>query len=259
MFCKYCGKEVPDGQTCTCGGAAAAASAAQQSQQTQQPQNNVSGAAPAAGSDIGKKIADAFKSIPGAAKTLLHDFTGKGIGLPAAIIFACVSLLAYILGCICMSKAAFGGANNVISALVGKSMTGSMVWAGILFWLISLALPFLIVVVFQAIRKEKLDWAGAFVCASSVTAVPSLLFFVSTLIMFILPTVAMALVFIAYSTGAAMNAKLMFKRMGKTNSVVAVLIIGVVLGIALVLRTALIGRTMVSVAAGLIGGSSFFG
>ena len=98
MFCRYCGREVPEGQSCSCPGAQAAQQAQQQYQQPQQPYQPYQQprqAAPA-GSDVGKAVGDAFKSTPNAAKGLLNDPMGVHVNLPTALVFLGGGLVLYV-------------------------------------------------------------------------------------------------------------------------------------------------------------------
>ena len=88
MFCRYCGREVPEGQSCSCPGAQAAQQAQQQYQQPQQPYQQPyqqpRQAAPAA-SPVGKALGAAFKITPNAAKGLRNDPMAVPLHLPTAV------------------------------------------------------------------------------------------------------------------------------------------------------------------------------
>ena len=151
MFCKYCGKQVPDGQVCSCQANAAPAYQQPPVQQPvyqqppvqqpvyqqppvqqpvyqqppmqqpvyQQPAYQQPAPARPAGPDIGKVIGGAFKGIPAAGKSLLGNTFGAGIDLPSAVIFAVASLLLHIFGWMCVVGGLIGSLKDAVGTMVG--------------------------------------------------------------------------------------------------------------------------------------------
>lgn len=268
MFCKYCGKSIPDGGTCDCAGAQAARSAQTGAAQTAAPQDSAS-QKPA--SDIGKQVADAFKSIPDAFKSLIKDVTGTSLKLPAAIILSAAALLFYLLGGLCMNSALWKGMQGIVlqiamltnpgmggfgvpnevtagfSQLSGM-LSGTAVGMGCLFFLLSMVYAMAIVMVFRAIRKEKVDFVAAFGTAAAITLIPSALFLVGSLLGMALPTLGILLASVASLVHTLLYAQLLWRNVRSHRSAVNVLITAVIL----VIFSALIGWILSSVMQGAI-------
>lgn len=231
MFCKYCGTQVPDGYVCNCPDAqkerAAAANVA-----TAAP-----AAAPAAGNDIGKKIGDAFTGIPAASKKLLQDTSGNGQNLGSAIIFAGVCLIGYMLGFYLLFSA-------LISAILGdyaeyasevmKQMAGKLIWTGCVTAVVSMAVSFLIGIVMQAIRKEKVDAIGAFVKTACLSVTPALLFLLATILMFVSVELGMFVILVTIMAGTMAYANRFAGDKKKAAGILGTVLTSVVLALAIV-------------------------
>ncbi|MBO5952974.1 MAG: hypothetical protein J6Q53_02470 [Oscillospiraceae bacterium] len=225
MFCKFCGKEIPEGGTCTC----------------EQSASPVAVQAPpaAAGNDAGKAVGDAFKGMPAASKQLLANTSGAGMTLPSAIIFAGIGLIAHILAWICIVGGLIGGLKDsmgVMGAMAGeyidkmfKGVYGSAIWGGCVSYVLPLAVMLVIMVVGQLVRKEKVDILPGFITAASVSVVPSAIFLVAGLISMLIPDIAAFLILIAVMAGIVVFVKLLAKQFKSTDSALNSLLVAVIL------------------------------
>lgn len=225
MFCKYCGTQVPDGYVCNCPDAqkerAAAANVA-----TAAP-----AAAPAAGSDIGKKIGDAFKGMPAASKKLMQDASGHNQDLGSAIIFACVCLIGYVLGFVLLFSA-IPGMGEAMKYLDG--FTGMLIWAGCVTCVVSMAISFVIGLIVQAIRKEKVDAAASFIKTACQSVTPALLFLLATVLMFVSAELGLFVILVAIIAGGQVYANRVAGDKKKVG-VLGVVITSLVLAIAIII------------------------
>lgn len=257
MFCRYCGREVPEGQSCSCPGAQAAQQAQQQYQQPQQPYQQPQQQAAPAGSDVGKVVGDAFKSTPNAAKGLLNDPMGVHVNLPTALVFLGSGLVLYVLSCLMILGGLLGPAKDALK-YIGVSVTGTSIWLGFLVWLISTLVPFLIVLLTQVLKKEQVNWQKALITASSVNVCPAVIAFVGGLFALISATIGGIFVALAVVTAAVLNAKLLFAGMKKKDNLVTILVVSLVLAVVLLLSYLVIYKVLesmlVSAMGGLIGG-----
>ena len=257
MFCRYCGREVPEGQSCSCPGAQAAQQAQQQYQQPQQPYQQPQQQAAPAGSDVGKAVGDAFKSTPNATKGLLNDPMGVHVNLPTALIFLGGGLVLYVLSCLMILGGLLGPAKDALK-YIGVSVTGTSIWLGFLVWLISTLVPFLIVLLTQVLKKEQVNWQKALITASSVNVCPAVIAFVGGLFALISATIGGIFVALAVVTAAVLNAKLLFAGMKKKDNLVTILVVSLVLAVVLLLSYLVIYKVLesmlVSAMGGLIGG-----
>lgn len=238
MFCKFCGTQIPDGETCSCPEAVAEREAAASSVATAE-------AAPAAGNDIGKTIGDAVKSAPAALKTLLGNSEGAGVTLPVAGVLTVGNLLLNILawvsivGCLMNAlKDSLGVAAATMWDAVSKVFEGIYgygVLGGLWTCLFPIAFAMAIIVIGQLIRKEKVNIAPAFVTAACVKLAPSVIFFAGALICLVIPAVGALLMLVGIIAGLAADYKLLTKVVPNTNGFVGGLIaaaaVAVILGI----------------------------
>lgn len=245
MFCRYCGREVPEGQSCSCPGAQAAQQAQQQYQQPQQQ-------AASAGSDVGKVVGDAFKSTPNAAKGLLNDPMGVHVNLPTALVFLGSGLVLYVLSCVMILGGLLGPAKEALS-YIGVNVTGTSFWLGFLVWLISTLVPFLIVLLTQVLKKEQVNCQKALITASSVNVCPAVIAFVGGLFALISATIGGIFVALAVVTAAVLNAKLLFAGMKKDN-LVTILVVSLVLAVVLLLSYLVIYKVLESMLVSAMGG-----
>lgn len=260
MFCRYCGREVPEGQSCSCPGAQAAQQARQAQQQPQQPQQPYQQpkqqAAPA-GSDVGKAVGDAFKSTPNAAKGLLNDPMGVHVNLPTALVFLGGGLVLYMLSCVMILGGLLGPAKDALK-YIGVSVTGTSIWLGFLVWLISTLVPFLIVLLMQVVKKEQVNWQKALITGASVNVCPAIIAFVAGIFALISATIGGIFIALAVVTAAVLNAKLLFAGMKKKDNLVTILVVSLVLAVVLLLSYLVIYKVLesmlVSAMGGLIGG-----
>lgn len=257
MFCRYCGREVPEGQSCSCPGAQAARQAQQQYQQPQQPYQQPQQQAAPAGSDVGKVVGDAFKSTPNAAKGLLNDPMGVHVNLPTALVFLGSGLVLYVLSCLMILGGLLGPAKDALK-YIGVSVTGTSIWLGFLVWLISTLVPFLIVLLMQVVKKEQVNWQKALITGASVNVCPAIIAFVAGIFALISATIGGIFIALAVVTAAVLNAKLLFAGMKKKDNLVTILVVSLVLAVVLLLSYLVIYKVLesmlVSAMGGLIGG-----
>ena len=256
MFCRYCGREVPEGQSCSCPGAQAAQQARQAQQQPQQPQQPYQQpkqqAAPA-GSDVGKVIGDAFKSIPDAVKGLLNDPMGGHVKLPTALVFLGGGLVLYMLSCVMILGGLLGSFKDALK-YIGVSVTGTSIWLGFLVWLISTLVPFLIVLLMQVLKKEQVNWQKALITGASVNVCPAIIAFVAGIFTLISATIGGIFIALAVVTAAVLNAKLLFAGMKKKDDLVTILVVSLVLAVVLLLSYLVIYKVLEGVLVSAVGG-----
>ncbi len=240
MFCKYCGNQIPDGEVCTCAEAAAAreAAAAPVTPAAQPTASPVATAVPAAGSDAGKVIGDAFKSMPDAARTLLKDNQGTGIALPAAIILGIGGLLLNILAWICMAGGIMGSLKGSLGTMVWPYVSkvfsgiyGYAILGGLWTCIIPIALSTCILLVGQLIRKEKLDILPALTTGICVNTLPAVIFLVGALITLLIPAVGYIVILVGIVAALAANYKLLGKLVPDTNGVIGTLIASAIVAV----------------------------
>lgn len=257
MFCRYCGREVPEGQSCSCPGAQAAQQARQAQQQPQQPYQQPQQQAAPAGSDVGKAVGDAFKGAPNAAKGLLNDPMGVHVKMPTALVFLGGGLVLYVLSCLMILGGMLGPAKDALK-YIGVNVTGTSIWMGFLVWLISTLVPFLIVLLTQVLKKEQVNWQKALITASSVNVCPAIIAFVAGIFTLISATIGGIFIALAVVTAAVLNAKLLFAGMKKKDNLVTILVVSLVLAVVLLLSYLVIYKVLesvlVSAMGGLIGG-----
>lgn len=261
MFCKYCGKEIPEGQTCECRTAPAApvevqpvAEAPVETAAAPAAASVAAPAAPAAGNDIGKIIGDAFKGMPAAAKTLLGNTYGAGIDMPSAVVFAVGGLVLHILAWLCVVGGLMGMLKDAIMTMAGglggvevmttvnqyidimfKGINGMAVWAGCLSYAVPLIIAVAIPSVGQLIRKEKVDLVHNFICGASVGVLPAVIFLVGGLLSLMSFGLGAVLMVVAVMYGIVISYKLLAKQMKNTTSAVGGLIITVALTVIIAL------------------------
>ena len=255
MFCRYCGREVPEGQSCSCTGAQAAQQARQAQQQPQQPQQPYQQPkqqpAPA-GSDVGKAVGDAFKSTPNAAKGLLNDPMGIHVKLPTALVFLGGGLALYMLSCVMILGGLLGPAKDALK-YIGVNVTGTSIWMGFLVWLISTLVPFLIVLLMQVLKKEPVNWQKALITGASVNVCPAIIAFVAGIFTLISATIGGIFIALAVVTAAVLNAKLLFAGMKKKDNLVTILVVSLVLAVVLLLSYLVIYKVLESVLVSAMG------
>lgn len=257
MFCRYCGREVPEGQSCSCPGAQAAQQARQAQQQPQQPYQQPQQQAAPAGSDVGKAVGDAFKGAPNAAKGLLNDPMGVHVKMPTALVFLGGGLVLYVLSCLMILGGMLGPAKDALK-YIGVNVTGTSIWMGFLVWLISTLVPFLIVLLTQVLKKEQVNWQKALITGASVNVCPAIIAFVAGIFTLISATIGGIFIALAVVTAAVLNAKLLFAGMKKKDNLVTILVVSLVLAVVLLLSYLVIYKVLesvlVSAMGGLIGG-----
>ncbi len=238
MFCKYCGNQVPDGEVCSCAESTAARAAAAAPVATAEPTPAAAPAAPAAGNDIGKITGDAFKSIPGAIRTLLNNTEGSGMALPTTVVLAVGGLLLNILAWVCMVGGILGGLEDAVGGMawayiskVFKGIYGFGILGALWTCIIPIALSMAIILVGQLIRKEKIDIIPAFTTGTCVNILPSVIFLVGALISMLIPVIGILLILVGIVAGLAADYKLLSKIVPNTNGVIGGLIAAAVVAV----------------------------
>ena len=204
MFCRYCGREVPEGQSCSCPGAQAAQQARQAQQQPQQPYQQPQQQAAPAGSDVGKAVGDAFKGAPNAAKGLLNDPMGVHVKMPTALVFLGGGLVLYVLSCLMILGGMLGPAKDALK-YIGVNVTGTSIWMGFLVWLISTLVPFLIVLLMQVLKKEQVNWQKALITGASVNVCPAIIAFAAGIFTLVFANIGGNFIALAVVTAAVLQ------------------------------------------------------
>lgn len=241
MFCKYCGKEVPDGQVCSCGGGAPQQAAPQQAA----PAAPVATAAPAAPA-ASSVVSDTLKAMPAAFKTLLGNTVGAGQTLNTSVVFGIGGLLANILtwvlvvaGLINSLVEAFsmGGLadKDDVAEMVNEAFEGvygTAIWGGVVSFAVPVLICMAIMIVGQLIRKEKVNFVSSFIAASCLNVLPAALLLLGALLMLIVPDIAIYPIVIAMVAGIANFCNLLTAQSQKPGSALGSLITAVVLTVA---------------------------
>lgn len=251
MFCKYCGKQIPDGATCDCPGSVQAAQrvapqpvyqepvasqpayqepvAPQYAEPQYDPNTNYNPAydpddqddtdlpAAPAGPNFGQILGDAFKEMPVTLTKLMGNTMGAGVDLVSAAIFAVGTLLLNIISWVLMLG---------VDGMVGVSIA-----TGILCYLVPNILAMLIPTCGQLIRKEKVDLVQNFVTVACANVLPSVLLLLAALFFLFLPIVGLLFAMAAIMLGIVIDFKLLAKQMKNTGTVVGSLVTALVLAL----------------------------
>ncbi len=260
MFCKYCGKQIPDGEVCFCEKAVA--------QRAETTQNNAAGgapaaapAAPAASVDVGAILG----KILGSFKALFKNANYIGSDLTTPVTFAVTGLLLHILSWLCLKGMLLGDLPIKLEGL-----TGTLVWCGCLSYLVPLACFILIPVIGSLVHKEAVNLRKAFACAAAVSVVPSAMFLLGGLVGLVISEVGTIIIVAAIVAGINACTKLAGKLVcGNSALSVALvaLVVAAMVGLTAYVEisvikefiTKLLSSLMDSVMGGLSGLGGIFG
>ncbi len=208
MFCRNCGKEIPEGGVCSCGGGV-------QQPVAQPAPQPVPQEAPVSENDIGKQFADAAKDMGKTTKKILGNLTYDGMNLYSAAIFGVIGLICYLVGTICCFSGLLGDFAESYDGIIGK---GALV--GIVCYLVSLVFT-----VFLPLGMEKLrNVQGATLEKAlsrgiSVSILPAILFLLGGVSMFIWKEIlGFALLSIALILGTIGYYRVFLAAMKKKNT-----------------------------------------
>jgi len=209
MFCKFCGKQIADGEVCFCDQAVAQRTAAAQSPvATAAPV-----AAPAASIDVGAIVG----KILGSFKALFKNTNYIGSDLTTPIAFSVFGLVMHILSWLCLKSMLLGD-------IKVEGITGTVVWCGCLSFLVPLAFYFLVPVLANLVHKEAVNVRKAFACAAAASVVPSALFLLAGVVGLVIAKVGYFLILAAALSGIINFTKLTGKLVRGNSAVSAFLV-----------------------------------
>lgn len=218
MFCKFCGKQIADGEVCFCDQAVA--------QRTAAAQTPVATAAPAAAPAASIDVGAIVGKILGSFKTLFKNTNYIGSDLTTPITFAVTSLLLHILSWLCLKSMLLGDLLGDLPVKI-KGITGTFVWCGCLSFLVPLAFYFLVPVLANLVHKEAVNVRKAFACAAAASVVPSALFLLAGIVGLVIAKVGYFLILAAALSGIINFTKLTGKLV-RGNSAVSALLVALV-------------------------------
>ncbi|MCI8554544.1 MAG: hypothetical protein HFJ80_06325 [Clostridiales bacterium] len=188
-FCKFCGKPLAEGESCTCAGAVAAASTAAPAAPQQVPQPPVSNpyAAVTASSNnaVGKELSTAFSNFLPSLKAL---FVNRSAVLGMAdvyvgVLYAAISLICFIVFFLCLAGGVVLSANAVVSSntifgAFGKSSLvsypgGMALLCGIFIFVLHYGCALLTSLICSVAKKEKYEVTKAFTAIGFRSFIPS--------------------------------------------------------------------------------------
>lgn len=247
MFCKYCGREIPEGSVCQCRATAQPVYTAPVVQETQ----------PAAETDVGAIVGNAFKTIPSAAKQLLGNTGGVGFSLGTGVIFSVIGLIVHILAWICLIASIGITLDTEIFEEVDGSF-GTALGTGCLSYIIPLILTMLIPVVCQLLRREKIDWAAQFTTAASSAVLPSIVLLLGGLACMINWVFGVCILLISVVMGLMVWHKRLAKELKRTNTAGTAIAIAVVITIFVLITVWVVSAPLIAMMetddlAGMIG------
>lgn len=215
MFCKYCGTQVPDGEVCNCAEAVA---------------NRANNPAPqpeaAKENEFVAKLSAAAKDIPNTTKQLLGNASGSFMNAASAGIFAVIGLVLHILTWLCMAEGMLGDIADWYEDLYLNA-----VWGGCLSWAIPFAFGMILVILGQLLRKEDIQAGPAFVEATGVLVIPSVLFMLAGLMYLLSEDIGGIFLLITLFAALAGCIKLIGKHIGSKESAGNLVVTAVILAI----------------------------
>ena len=168
MFCEFCGKEIAEGETCSC----------EETKQALTVQQETPEQVPAVPEKKSIQIvADAFVGVPSVIKEWFSNTQQRRIPLSTCIVLCLGEMLAHILGWILLAATLTDAIDSRL-----RGINGTATWCGLLTGATVLLVGFLIPVVGQLLKKEKLQWKENFATTVSAALLPSALFLVGALV-----------------------------------------------------------------------------
>lgn len=215
MFCKFCGKQIAEGEVCFCDQAVAQRTTAAQAPNTAPVATAAPAAAPAASIDVGAIVG----KILGSFKALFKNTSYIGSDLTTPIAFSVFSLVMHMLSWLCLKSMLLGDLPIKL-----KGITGTFVWCGCLSFLVPLAFYFLIPVLANLVHKEAVNVRKAFACAAAASVIPSALFLLGGVVGLVIDKVGYILILTAALAGIINFTKLTGKLVRGNSAVSAFLV-----------------------------------
>lgn len=215
MFCKFCGKQIAEGEVCFCDQAVA--------QRTAAAQAPVATAAPAAVPAASIDVAAILGKVLGSFKALFKNTNYIGSDLTTPIAFSVFGLVMHILSWLCLKSMLLGDLLGDLPIKI-KGIGGTFAWCGCLSFLVPLAFYFLVPVAANLVHKEAVNVRRAFACAAAASVVPSALFLVAGVVGLVIAKVGYFLILAAALAGIINFTKLTGKLVRGNSAISAFLV-----------------------------------
>lgn len=252
MFCKFCGKQIADGEVCFCDQAVAQRTAAAQAPNTAPVATAAPAAAPAASIDV----AAILGKILGSFKALFKNTNYIGSDLTTPIAFSVFSLVMHMLSWLCLKSMLLGDLLGDLPVKI-KGITGTFVWCGCLSFLVPLAFYFLVPVLANLVHKEAVNVRKAFACAAAASVVPSALFLLAGVVGLLIAKVGYILILTAALAGIINFTKLTGKLVRGNSAVSAflvALVVAAMVGLTAYIEYSVIKDFIAAAISDLLGG-----
>lgn len=200
MFCRHCGKEIPEGEVCFCEGAVNQRTAEQNPAPAAPAQDPAAAspvaapAAPAVNVDINNIVQSAVNAIvgiPGSLKQVFHAPASR-LSTSSSIVMAIICMLLHMFAGMCfygnLTEILVDVINEISSGMATipsgfkiKGLVGLGAWCGILTYVLTTLYTWIIGLVYRAINKEEKAALAAFQSAISVGVYPAMAFLLAGL------------------------------------------------------------------------------
>lgn len=261
MFCRHCGKQIPDGEVCFCEGAvnqrtaeqnpAPAAPAQEYVAPTATAQEYVAPtatAAPAANIDVNNIVQSAVAAIvgiPGTLKQVFHAPASR-LSTPSAVIMAIICMLLHMFAGMCfygnLTEILVDVINEISSGMASipsnfkiEGLVGLGAWCGILTYVITTLYTWIISFVYCAMNKEENAALAAFQSSISVGIYPAMGFILAGLCFLLSAGLGIVVLLFTVFTGIAslLNMQRMLRKKAVTMG--ALMISGLLIAIIVAL------------------------
>ena len=195
MFCRHCGKEIPEGGVCHCEGAEKQRAAEQTAATvpTGQATSNTK-------TDIDKiiqKMVSFILSVPNALKQIYRE-PCSCISTSAAIVLAICSMLLQVFACMCF----YGHSDNVLGEWINemsngiagsivnfeiREMTAIGALCGVITYMLTSVYVWMVNLILRLINREKKVFRAALQSTVAAGVFPSLVFFIAGLCFIVKP------------------------------------------------------------------------
>lgn len=221
MFCRHCGKQIPDGEVCFCEGAVNQRAAEQNPAPAAPVQEAAASpvaapAAPAVNVDVNKVVEStvaAIVGIPGTLKQVFHAPASR-LSTPSAVIMAIICMLLHMFAGMCfygnLTEVLVDVINEISSGMASipsnfkiDGLVGLGALCGILTYVITTVYTWIISFVYRAINKEEKAALAAFQSAVSVGIFPAMGFILSGLCFLLSTGLGMLVLLFTVFTGIA--------------------------------------------------------
>lgn len=187
MFCEYCGREIEEGESCSC----------EEAKKTLAVQEETPAQVPAVPQKQPIQIvADAFVGVPGVMKKWFSDTQQKNIPISTNIVLCLGEIIAHVLSWILLAATLTDAIDSRL-----RGINGTATWCGLLTGATALLVGFLIPVVGQLLKKERIAWKENFAASVSVALLPAVLFLIGALLCLVSFQIGILVIVLAVMVG----------------------------------------------------------